>query len=243
MISTPPVLTPRLSAVANEIGTCKCLSDIGTDHAYLPVYMCLENKCKTAIASDINKGPLMRAEATVSSYGLSDRIALRLGGGLSVLEENEADAVSITGMGGLLIAKILNDGITKLKTAKKIVLQPMSSIPELRDYLYCNGWKIIKETLAKEDEKIYTIITIEAPERKSFDNITPSYAELFVGKYLIENKPKFFDEYLEKKLGKLHKIIKELKNSKTDTSIKKLKLSKETLAELEGIKNTEVKNV
>lgn len=235
MLISPPALTPRLNAVAKEIYSCKCFSDIGTDHAYLPVYMCMTNKCETAIASDINKGPLMRAKGTVSAYGLTDRIVLRLGGGLDTLEENEADAVSIAGMGGLLIAKILDNGLSKLTSAKKIVLQPMSSIPELRSFLYKNGWKITRETLAKEDEKIYTIMTVEIPDNDNKSTYTPSNTELYIGKYLIENKPEFFNEYITKKTYKLRKMIYELKNSQSDISAKKLKLSEEILNKLEKI--------
>lgn len=235
MLTNPPVLTSRLSAVANEINTCKCFADIGTDHAYLPVYMCMTQKCEKAIASDVNKGPLMRAENTVLEYGLSDYISLRLGGGLDTLEENEADAVAIAGMGGLLIANILDSGLNKLKSTKKIVLQPMSSIPELREHLYKNGWKITKETLAKEDEKIYTIMTVTIPEENNSTDYIPTPAELFAGKYLIDNKPEFFDEFLEKKKNKLRKMIVELENSSSDASIQRLKLSEEMLSELEKI--------
>ena len=235
MLTSPPVLTPRLSAVANEVGNCKCFSDIGTDHAYLPVYMCLKNNCETAIASDINKGPLTRAKKTVSAYGLTERIELRLGGGLFALKENEADAVSIAGMGGLLIAKILDDGLFKLTNATKIVLQPMSSIPELRRHLYNNGWKITKEVLSKEDEKIYTIMTVETPDKNNKTIYAPSNTELYIGKYLMENKPEFFDEYLNKKTTKLRKMICELKKSQSYTSAQKIKLSEEILRELERI--------
>ncbi len=234
MLTNPPALTPRLLTIANEITNCNCFADIGTDHAYLPVYMCITKRCNRAIASDINKGPLMRAEKTVLEYGLSDYISLRLGGGLDSLEENEADAVVIAGMGGLLIANILDNGILKLKMANKIIIQPMSSIPELREHLYNKGWKITKESLAKEDEKIYNIITIEAPDDNSV-GYTPTSAELFVGKYLIENKPEYFEEYLEKQINKVRNMTDGLKLSNNAATAKKNEYYTNLLNELENM--------
>ena len=138
-------LSPRLKTLYDITPMCDCFADIGTDHAYLPVYLCKNGKCKTAIASDIVKGPLERAKATIKKHNMEDKISIRLGGGVSTLERDEADVVLIAGMGGLIIADILKDGFDVLKTVKNIILQPMTAVSDLREYLYNNNWKIDKE--------------------------------------------------------------------------------------------------
>lgn len=226
MKNTVPQLSPRLAAIASLIGTCGCFADIGTDHAYLPVYLCKTNRAKSAIACDINADPLLRAEQTVKTYGAQNLVDLRLGSGLEPLKPGEADAVAIAGMGGLLIANIIGSGTDKIKKADKIILQPMSAVPELREYLYLHGWQIISESLSVEEDKIYNIFSVAPPRISDSGNVinrvNPTKADLFIGRYLMENKPEHFDIYIKKRREKLDKMIKGLEKSKSDVSLTKL---------------------
>ena len=104
-------LTPRLKKIAGLLpDKAKTLADIGTDHAYLPVYCLLNGICENAVAMDVNEGPLKRAEENTKKYNLEDKISLRLSDGIQKLKKGEADVIVIAGMGGLLIQKILEDG-------------------------------------------------------------------------------------------------------------------------------------
>ncbi len=226
----PPQLTPRLEAVARLIPDCRTFADIGTDHAYLPVWLCMQGVCKNAIASDINKGPLERAKTTVDEYGLNDKISLRLGGGLDTLEPGEADAVSIAGMGGLMIADILNSGRDKLTKATQIVIQPMSSIPELRGILLRSGWEITGELLAKEDKKLYHIMSAAPSDTAS----EPNALDIYIGRALIEAKPPHFGEYIQNERNKLNAVIKGLKAAKNENP-EKLNTALALLEELDRI--------
>lgn len=205
-----PQLTPRLETVASLVPSVSLFADIGTDHAYLPVKLCLDGVCETAVASDISEGPLQRAGATVSEYGLNNRISLRLGGGLDTLDEGEADAVSIAGMGGLMIADILISGRSKLKNAKQIVIQPMSSVPEMRKLLLENGFEITAERLSKEDEKLYHIMTVMPSEKTA----EPTISDVYIGKRLIEAMPEHFEEYTEREKRRYLAVADGLKNAK-----------------------------
>ena len=205
-----PKLNPRLYKIAQLIPNCNTLADIGTDHAYLPVFLVSNGICKKAIASDIAEGPLKRANNTVVSAGLSDKICLRKGEGLCTLSEKEADAVCIAGMGGLLISKILNDGISKLKAADTIILQPMSAVSELREFLYSNGWIIKHEYLVKDTDKLYNILSVALPDGRiiEYNNL-----DLLVGKNLINDRSEHFNEYLKKIITKTNKKITGLERS------------------------------
>ena len=101
-------LTPRLDAVAGMVNNCDTFLDVGTDHAYLPAYI-VENKIsKRAIASDINPNPLMNAQKTLDEYSLADKITLRLSAGFENIEPYEAQEIAVAGMGGIMIADMIN---------------------------------------------------------------------------------------------------------------------------------------
>ena len=119
-------LSKRLEAVVWLAGTCQCIADIGTDHGYIPIYMVEQHLAKRAIAMDVNKGPLERAQKNIQAYGMEDKIVTRLSDGAAALKRGEADGVIIAGMGGLLTIRILEAGEKNLKTVQTLVLQPQS---------------------------------------------------------------------------------------------------------------------
>ncbi len=239
MIQSKIPLSIRLKKIYDIMPECNCFADIGTDHAYLPVYMCAMGKCKTAIASDIVSGPLERANATILKFGMSDKISVRLGPGVSTLSSDEADVVSIAGMGGLIIAQILEQGRYVLKNATKIIVQPMTAVEDLREYLYKNNWNIEQEYLVKENDKLYNILSISSSDSNTA--FEPGDIDIFIGRHLIEDKPDLYNEYLERKIFKLDKMIAGLKKSSSENSADKIKecevLLNKTKTLLEDSKN------
>ena len=172
-----PNLNPRLFKIASLLEPCRCLADIGTDHGYIPIYALENGICERAIASDINAGPLARAREHAEQTNLTDKLELRLGGGLSTLDVGEADTIVIAGMGGLLIAEILENSPEIVKGAITLILQPMTAQAELRDYLSKGGYTLQKEYLVNEDEKIYNIFKVTVGGETHY---TPK--ELLLGK-------------------------------------------------------------
>ena len=134
------------------------LADVGTDHGYIPVFLCQTGVIPSAIAMDINRGPLQRAEAHVAEYGLKDRIETRLSDGLEKLLSGEADCVLIAGMGGSLMRRILSDGRETLQSVPELILQPQSEIPQIRQFLREQGYRIADEDMVEEDGKFYFIM-------------------------------------------------------------------------------------
>lgn len=154
------------------------LADIGTDHAYLPIYLLQNSLISGAIAADINKGPLEKANENIIKYGLEGRIRTVLCDGLSKIGCDEVDDIAIFGMGGELIVKILEEASWTKSADKRLILQPMTHPEKLREYLAGNGFKIIGETLSHDRGKIYQTICAEFDGvYREFDDFTLLYGE------------------------------------------------------------------
>ena len=100
-------LSPRLRSVAGLVPPGARFADVGTDHAYLPVWLLQQGIIEHALVSDLRPGPLDRARSTAARYGLAERMEFRLCDGLSGIAPAEADTIAIAGMGGETIAAIL----------------------------------------------------------------------------------------------------------------------------------------
>ncbi|MEW8979443.1 MAG: class I SAM-dependent methyltransferase [Symbiobacterium sp.] len=152
-------LPPRLAAVARHVPAGQTFADIGTDHAYLPTFLVGQGRVQRAIATDIRPGPVAAARATVAAAGLADRIEVRLGPGLTVLAPGEAACVAICGMGGPLIARILDDG--PLDGVARLVLQPMGGEAQLRRWLAEHGWHLVAEEIVADGGRLYPVLVAE----------------------------------------------------------------------------------
>lgn len=203
-------MTPRLMAVANMVNNSESVADIGTDHGYVPVHLVLNNMTKCALAMDINEGPLARADENIKRFQLSEKIKTRLSDGLTGLEDNEVDTVIIAGMGGILINNIIDKDKERLSSVKKYILQPMTAIEETRKYLEKNGFEIIDEVLAKEGEKIYTVISA-VPGRMKIEKEINYY----IGEQLIKNRDKILPEYIKGKIYEYEKAVLSMKNAQS----------------------------
>lgn len=201
-------LSPRLKSIVNMVPKESLVVDIGTDHGFVPVYL-IENKiCNYIIASDVNIGPLNIAKEYIKSKNLTEKIETRLGSGLKVLDPNEVDVAIIAGMGGILIADILEASREVAKSIPFFILQPMTASDKLREYLYDNGYSIINEKLSRESDRVYEILLVKHGQDKITDSI---YYE--IGKKLIEQKDPLLEFFISKKLDKINKILNNIKNN------------------------------
>lgn len=153
-------LSQRLQTIADLVPPGARTADIGSDHALLPVYLVQSGKSPSAVAGEVNAGPLKAASAQIAASGLAGSIAARLGDGLSVLEPGEADCVTIAGMGGALMADILDKGAGagKLEGVRTLVLQPNVGEDIVRGWLIKHGWYLAAERLLEEDGKFYEVL-------------------------------------------------------------------------------------
>lgn len=197
-------LSRRLEFITNHIEKVISLSDIGTDHGYIPLYALKNELCEKAIASDINKDPLDKARLNALLEGMGDELEFRLGSGLQVLKAGEVQAVVIAGMGGVLIKDILEKDIKKVDNFDYLILQPAQNPELLREYLYTNDYEIVAEDLCKDEGKYYELFKVKrkSGEATVLDNI---YYE--VSPKLLMGKHPLMKEYLESKVESYNKIL------------------------------------
>lgn len=192
---------PRLFAAA-ELVRGDFITDVGTDHAILPVYLCLSGKISRAIASDINRAPLERAKKNIAENGLSDKIEPVLTAGLCGLDDRSPTDIVIAGMGGIMIKDIISP--SELAKKAHLILQPMTHAHILRGYLVGNGFDICEERLARADGRVYVIISAQYTGK----GCDYSEAELYSGRFTDEYKSKnsaLCSEHYEKLLSTLKK--------------------------------------
>ena len=201
------------------------LADIGTDHGYVPIALVQEGKISKAIAMDINKGPLQRADEHIKKCGLEDMIETRLSDGVAELKENEADTILIAGMGGELVIQILSDGEAVCKKAKELVLQPQSDIDHVRRYLRENNYRIVDEDMVCEDGKYYPMMKVVPVEEElaEWNGMNPEVIKTcdIYGPLLIKNGNPVLRRFLVKQHKQLRDILKKLKEQPENEKISK----------------------
>lgn len=211
-------LSNRLMAVAGYVNHLKSFADIGSDHAYLPSYLCLTNPSIHAVAGEIVEGPFQAARKQVKESKLESRIDVRKGSGLEVIKPCEVEGITIAGMGGALIASILEEGKEKLEGVQRLVLQPNNSAWSVRIWLLENNWKLIDEDILIENEKFYEILVAEPgndQERYEKDR----EKKLMLGPHLIKDPSQVFIEKWTSEKQNWERVLKALKQGKEQESL------------------------
>ena len=142
-------LGARLQTVTKFVPHGSVIADIGTDHGYLPIELVKTGRCCKAIAGDVNEGPYLAAKRSVRNASLMNKIDIRLGSGLKILQPNEVDIAIFCGMGGNLMVQLLQDCPEIVNSLKGLILQPQQGFTALRKYLYSIDWHIEDEAIAK----------------------------------------------------------------------------------------------
>ncbi len=199
MSGKSPQLDNRLMLCAKFVRKGANLADIGTDHAYLPVWLCRNGICPRAVAADINPEPLERGRKTVEEAGLSEVISLRLSDGLKQIKPEEAGDVVIAGMGGELIAKIILGCDFSRGGGRHFILQPMTKSEELIRALYENGFEINAQDCCRASGKCYTVLSV------SYTGLTHTEDELFYYTGKLDASLPLHREFLQSHIARLRK--------------------------------------
>lgn len=192
-----PTLRPLFS-LGNRLALCAslvrretALADVGTDHAYLPIWLAKQGLIRSAVACDVRPGPLGRAKRNIARYGVRDLVSVRLSDGLQAVAPDEAEDVVIAGMGGLMMIHILESAPWLAEGDRRLILQPMTSAQELREYLAREGWAVLGEQAAEEDGHVYAAMqAVFRPGGQEYGELFPYIGRMTAeteagGKYLL----------------------------------------------------------
>lgn len=221
-------LSKRLQAVAGLVTPGCVVCDVGTDHAYIPIYLIQAGITKRALAMDVNEGPLLRAKEHIAQQGLLNYITTRRSDGLAAMTGGECDSVVIAGMGGGLMIQILKEGAAKLGSVKELILQPQSDIELVRRYVAEHGFVIEEQDMVEEDGKYYMMFRC-VPEseceavlpEKNEDNVLWQLAADRYGEHLIYQSHPVLKSYLQKEERLIAQIRRSLENGKDGASAEK----------------------
>ena len=232
-------LDKRLQAVASLVPQGSRFADIGTDHAYLPVWLLEQGVIASAVAGDIAAGPCAASS-----------IAVRQGSGLAVLSPGEADCIAICGMGGSTIISILAADMAVAKGAQRLLLQPMAGAAALRRWLVAQGWCITREALVDDEPHFYEIICAEraekcaarasdAGEQCCSEQAGPtSYSEVeyLVGPALLRDGHPLLAKQIARQQASLHELLTNMARSERAKASTKYQEAQKLLQALEALK-------
>ena len=213
-------LSVRLQAVADMVSKGRRVADIGCDHGYVSIYLYRQRQCERVIAMDVKKGPLERATTNIKRYGLSEYIDVRLSDGTAALQPGEVDTLLMSGMGGRLTIRILEEGFARLGYFEELVLQPQSELFLVRAFLRQQGIKIVDENMVVDDGKYYTVIKaqpmvqdesqavicVNAQGESKYRQIVEDY----FGPVLLKKRPEAFLMYLQKESEKTKQLLEQV---------------------------------
>ena len=192
------MISKRLELVASFVPQGAILLDVGSDHAYLPIELIERGQIESAIAGEVVEGPYQSAVKNVEAHGLKEKIQVRLANGLAAFEEaDQVSVITIAGMGGRLIARILEEGLDKLANVERLILQPNNREDDLRIWLQDNDFQIVAESILEEAGKFYEILVVEAGQMKF------SASDVRFGPYLSKEVSPVFVKKWQKEAAKL----------------------------------------
>ncbi len=154
-------LDNRLLSCAGYVRAGAVFADIGTDHGYLPLFLLRDGRIDRAVLSDINDGPLRSAIANLSEAGYANRCEFILTDGAAALRGKGITDYAIAGMGGTLIASIIEHAPHLFDKNIRLILQPMTKQASLRSFLAQNGFSILDERYSYSDGKYYVTMMAE----------------------------------------------------------------------------------
>lgn len=218
------MLSKRLQCIADYIEPGSRVVDVGTDHGYIPVWLICNNVCSSVIASDINAGPLKKAEQNAEKNGVRNAIKFLLCPGLEGCNPDEVDTIIISGMGGETVIGILEKSPWAL--SKTLIIQPQTKLVELRSWMSRNGYVVKDASLVDDSGRIYVVLKVSAGECSKLTE-----ARLYVDDSLISKCDPLLESYNENLIKKINFKISGLERATVaDTSA--IEQSRKTLAEL-----------
>ncbi len=153
-------LSKRLETVASMVTKGNCVVDVGCDHGFVPIFLVESGISLSAVAADVRPGPLSRAKEHIKEHGLEEKIQTRLSDGLANITLGEADSLIMSGIGGILMVRLLTDGDETARSFQELILSPQSELADVRRYLVANGYFIEYEHMLCDEGKFYFVFHV-----------------------------------------------------------------------------------
>ncbi|HIS38866.1 MAG TPA: SAM-dependent methyltransferase [Candidatus Onthousia faecavium] len=217
-------INERLKKIGDLVPLSSYPLDIGCDHALLTIYLTKERSIEKALAADNKEGPLQMAKVNIANYHLEDKIELILADGLDAYRKG-VSVVTISGMGGLTINKIIDKGRKYLKYINTFILSPNNYTIAVKRKLKRYGYYISDEYVVKDKNKIYQIMVFTKGKKYY------SYKKLFLGPVLMTRREPLVKEYYLNELKMKQQLLKIMPSSFTS----KRRLLKREIKYLEAI--------
>lgn len=222
-------LSKRLAAIAHFVPRSTQLADIGTDHAYLPIYLIQKYIINSAIAGEVNNGPYRAAQETLERFALQNKVSLRLGDGLSVLRPGEAETIVIAGMGGTTIINILSQQPLVAQSVQRFIIQPMIAAGLVRRWFVNHHWHIVAEELVAEEGRLYEIIVAEPGWSPQLEDVLYD-----IGPVLWNNRHPFLKDHISLLIEQYSRAVENMKVSKQARASQKFAVLAEKIESLEA---------
>lgn len=225
-------MNKRLQTMIKYIEPGRGFIDVGTDHGYLPAWMAGHGYRGNIIASDINPGPLKKAEENAEKLGLEGRIKFLLCDGLEACPPNDVDTIIIAGMGGDMICRILDMAEWCMDRRYKLILQPVTKAEILRYWLVNNEFEIFREELVSDKGIVYQLLVARFGGKLKLND-----AELFLGKKSLCSDPVLYEQQRTKLIQRFEAAVDGMEHSRQKgAGAPALKLYRQILEELRQLR-------
>ncbi len=220
----------RLEEIINLVDHNSIVADIGSDHGIVPFELIKSNKAKKVIASDISEKSLDKLREKLDYLDEPEKIILNVSDGLDNLNEYQVDTIIISGMGGNLIADILEKNIDVAKSANCLILGANNSLSLLRKFLHDNSFEIIEEVDLFENDKYYQILKVKVGKQLFLNEY-----EYEFGKFLLDNKSENLKQYIKRLIKNKKTILSNITEKETDNVKNAIDNFNEEIQELEKV--------
>lgn len=204
-------LSQRLATVGDFVPAGARLADIGSDHAYLPANLALNQRISYGVAGEVVRGPFENAQHEINQLGLTAILVARLADGLAAIQPaDKIDTVTIAGMGGPLIRRILEQGTAQLVGVNRLILEPNVGESTVREWLLANGFQITAERILAEDGHTYEVICADRVAQP----VSYSASEQLFGPFLLAEKSPVFIAKWQRELERAQTALAQMHQAK-----------------------------
>lgn len=201
----------RIKEIGSFIYPYSIIADVGCDHGYLVACAFEDYNIKKAYAIDNKKGPLDSAINNLKNKPYFRNIVFSLSDGINEIGD-DTECVVIAGMGGTLIASILD---SDLKNVKRLILEPNRDEKIVRHKVVSLGFAITKEVVVFEKGKYYEIIVCD----KIDDLVSYTEEEYEFGPVLLKERSVFFKE----KWFAIYEKLKDIDDDEVRNRVERIK--------------------